>query len=92
MRLGSTYFALFPRNTSEPPTAPSLVSHIALRAATYEEFRSAWSELVRRGVPCEFGDHEISHSIYFSDPDGLELEITTYDVPNRECPLQNAQL
>jgi catechol-2,3-dioxygenase len=37
--------------------------------------------LQSRGVPFQFSDHEIAHSIYFTDPDGFLLEITTYDVP-----------
>jgi len=28
----------------------------------------------------EFQNHGIAHSIYFRDPDGHELEITTYEV------------
>jgi len=39
--------------------------------------RSAREE---RGIKFEFQDHEISHSIYFRDPDGHALEITTYDL------------
>ena len=35
-------------------------------------------ELKRRGIQFEFQDHEISHSIYFRDIDGHQLEITTY--------------
>jgi catechol 2,3-dioxygenase-like lactoylglutathione lyase family enzyme len=33
-----------------------------------------------RGISFQFRDHEIAHSIYFYDPDGVMLEITTYDV------------
>jgi catechol-2,3-dioxygenase len=25
-------------------------------------------------------DHGVSHSIYFEDPDGVELELTTYEL------------
>jgi catechol-2,3-dioxygenase len=41
---------------------------------------AAQQELKTRGVAFEFQDHEISESIYFQDPDGHELEITTYEV------------
>ena len=37
-------------------------------------------ELEKRGIKFEFQDHEIAHSIYFRDPDGHQLEITTYEV------------
>jgi len=36
--------------------------------------------LKKRGIKFEFQDHEIAHSIYFRDPDGHQLEITTYQV------------
>jgi catechol-2,3-dioxygenase len=54
--------------------------HLALRA-NRKNFLAAQEELKRRGIQFEFSDHEISHSIYFRDPDGHELEITTYDLP-----------
>jgi catechol 2,3-dioxygenase-like lactoylglutathione lyase family enzyme len=37
-------------------------------------------ELKKRGIKFEFQDHEIALSIYFRDPDGHQLEITTYEV------------
>jgi len=45
-----------------------------------KEFSSRSRELKQRGIYFEFQDHEISNSIYFSDPDGHKLEITTYDL------------
>ncbi len=53
--------------------------HLAFRA-NRKNFLAAQDELKQRGVRFEFQDHEISHSIYFSDPDGHKLEITTYDL------------
>ena len=53
--------------------------HLAFRA-NRENFLGAQHELKKRGIKFEFQDHEISHSIYFRDPDGHELEITTYDL------------
>ena len=71
LRLGSTLLTLFPEKAGEqPPTAPGRVWHLALRAATYEHFQSAQAELQSRGIAFQFRDHEISHSIYFTDPDG----------------------
>ncbi len=37
-------------------------------------------ELKERGIDFEFEDHKIAHSIYFRDPDGFDLEITTYEI------------
>ena len=36
--------------------------------------------LAAEGVEVQFSDHGISHSIYFDDPDGHQLELTTYEV------------
>ena len=43
-------------------------------------FEQAQQELKARGIEFEFQDHMISHSIYFNDPDGHQIELTTYDV------------
>jgi catechol 2,3-dioxygenase-like lactoylglutathione lyase family enzyme len=53
--------------------------HLAFRA-NRKNFLAAQEELKSRGIKFEFQDHEISHSIYFRDPDGHELEITTYEL------------
>jgi len=81
LRLGPTYITLFPRKENEPAPAVSQAWHLALRAATYADFQSAQTGLQAKGIPLQFRDHEIAHSIYFSDPDGFLLEITTYDIP-----------
>ena len=56
------------------------IDHLALRAATSADFQSAQTELHSKGISFQFRDHEISHSVHFSDPDGFLLEITTYDI------------
>ena len=81
--LGETSIALFPLGT-DPTNASSSgrtvgMLHLALRADR-RNFVDSQQELKRRGIPFQFQDHEISHSIYFLDPDGIRLEITTYDV------------
>ena len=84
LRLGSTFITLFPRKADEQASsATGSAWHLALRAATYADFQSAQRELQTQGG-FQFRDHEIAHSIYFSDPDGFLLEITTYDVPRDE--------
>jgi catechol 2,3-dioxygenase-like lactoylglutathione lyase family enzyme len=80
---GNTGIALFPMSSHAGP--PSSVRsgirmlHLAFRA-TSENFLAAQRELEKRGIKFEFQDHEISHSIYFRDPDGHQLEVTTYEV------------
>jgi catechol 2,3-dioxygenase-like lactoylglutathione lyase family enzyme len=80
---GTTALALFPRKSSEGPAAASRggtgMLHLAFRASR-AGFLHAQVELKGRGIPFEFTDHEISQSIYFNDPDGHNLEITTYEL------------
>src|SRR5437588_8498888 len=53
--------------------------HFAFRTDR-ENFLRAQDELKKRAISFDFQDHEISHSIYFRDPDGHEIEITTYQL------------
>ena len=79
---GTTALALFPsRGESSSDTSRRGVRmlHLAFRT-TRAGFLAAQEELQQRGIAFEFQDHEISQSIYFRDPDGHELEITTYEV------------
>ena len=80
---GGTCIALFKakgENPIPPPGWSSLaVMHIAFRADR-KNFEEAKKVLNEKGVEFEFQDHDIAHSIYFKDPDGHELEITTYEM------------
>jgi catechol 2,3-dioxygenase-like lactoylglutathione lyase family enzyme len=82
---GSTALALFPVRgdrasaKAQPERDAIAMLHLAFRVDA-EGFRRAKDELTRRGIAWEFQDHEVSHSIYFEDPDGHRLEITTYEV------------
>jgi catechol 2,3-dioxygenase-like lactoylglutathione lyase family enzyme len=69
-------FALFAAPQGE--TGP-LVRHVALRVDRVN-FEAAQEDLRERGISFEFQDHGAAHSIYFEDPDGLMLELTTYEV------------
>jgi catechol 2,3-dioxygenase-like lactoylglutathione lyase family enzyme len=80
---GTTAIALFPARDRDSgksrPRAEIRILHLAFRADR-KNFLAAQDDLKRRGIRFEFQDHEISHSIYFHDPDGHELEITTYEI------------
>ena len=83
MGTGTTLIALFPVGTDRPDPVPDrgaiAMRHLAFRADAVN-FAAAQRELATRAIPFEFQDHQISHSIYFVDPDGHRLEITTYDL------------
>ena len=77
---GTTALALFPlRGSGDVGRAGIRMLHLAFRTSR-GGFVAAQQELQHRGVTFTFEDHEISQSIYFRDPDGHELEITTYEV------------
>ena len=73
---GTTALALFPAKSDEPVRGGIRMLHLAF-GASRKNFLAAQEELKQRGIKFEFEDHEISHSIYFHDPDGHVLEITT---------------
>jgi len=76
---GTTALALFPAKSDEPARGGIRMLHLAFRASR-KNFLAAQEELKQRGIKFEFEDHEISHSIYFHDPDGHILEITTNEL------------
>jgi catechol 2,3-dioxygenase-like lactoylglutathione lyase family enzyme len=53
--------------------------HIAFNVAV-EDFDETVEEIRARGIPFTYDDHGISLSIYFFDPDGNWIEITTFDL------------
>ncbi len=79
--IGGTAIALFPVQGPAPKPRPAgdvlAMRHVAFRADA-ENFATAQRELSARGLEFEFQNHGIAHSIYFHDPDGHEIEITTY--------------
>jgi len=80
---GSTGLALFPaRGSGAPPAGhPDGLAmwHLAFRADR-RNFDRAREQLGSRDIDFSFSDHGLAHSIYFHDPDGHLIEITTYEV------------
>ena len=80
---GGTSVALFPVQGSAPGGRPGrdvlAMRHLAFRVDSVN-FARARAALAERGIAVQYQDHGIAHSIYFHDPDGHELEITTYDL------------
>jgi catechol 2,3-dioxygenase-like lactoylglutathione lyase family enzyme len=83
MNAGGSGLALFPRE-SHPASGPEgaepeiRILHIAFRVDR-EGFDEARDALAADGVEARFSDHDISHSLYFNDPDGHQIELTTYE-------------
>ena len=65
----------------QPPPGRNVLAmrHVAFRADS-DSFTRVQRELTRRQIAFEFQDHGIAHSIYLHDPNGHEIEITTYDL------------
>jgi catechol 2,3-dioxygenase-like lactoylglutathione lyase family enzyme/quercetin dioxygenase-like cupin family protein len=79
---GGSGLALFRvEGSPKPPPGRDVLGmrHLAFRADR-ANFLKAQDILRARGLDVEFQDHVVSQSIYFKDPDGHEIEITTYDV------------
>lgn len=81
--IGATSLAIFPAKGSQPhpPPGPDTLCfrHVAFRASR-SNFERAREALRERGIEPEFQDHGIAHSIYVLDPDGHQIEITTYEL------------
>jgi catechol 2,3-dioxygenase-like lactoylglutathione lyase family enzyme len=71
---------------AEPsPNTPSWVNHIALRVDSVAALLAAKARLEAAGVEVlGITDHHIIESIYFFDPNGIRLELTTPTVPDAE--------
>jgi catechol-2,3-dioxygenase len=70
---GTIHLALFERPADRCRSTIAL----AADAASFGEWRAHLSESLAR--PIDPVDHQLSWSLYFSDPDGNPFEITSYD-------------
>ena len=79
---GVTCLALFPVGTDRPQPPPArgtlAMRHVAFRVDRVN-FARAQAALVARGIAYRVEDHAAALSLYFADPDGHQLEITTYE-------------
>ena len=80
---GESGLALFPVQGSSPQPSPGrdvlTMRHVAFRVSA-ANFEKARRQLVARGIAIEFQDHQIAQSLYLHDPDGHEIELTTYEL------------
>jgi catechol 2,3-dioxygenase-like lactoylglutathione lyase family enzyme len=79
--VGTTSLALFQSPVPDPAPPPGRgvlsMRHIAFRIDR-AGFEHARTELEAHGLAPRFEDHGEAHSLYIADPDGHQLEITTY--------------
>ena len=78
--LGETSVAFFPTNDPDVPLPAGLPIHHLAFHVDRVNFKAAQETLRQKGIEFEFQDHKIVHSIYFYDPDGYLLELTTYEL------------
>lgn len=81
-----SYVAFFDLGTGETPkpspNTPKWVQHLALEVPSMGELEMIHARLKAAGVDViGVVDHEFIQSIYFFDPNGLRLEITTRTEP-----------
>ncbi|WP_040678021.1 VOC family protein [Nitratireductor pacificus] len=81
MRDGShiAFFDLGDNVKAEPSAnTPAWVNHLALAVGSLDELHDAKARLEAAGIPIlGVTDHHFIHSIYFFDPNGIRLELTT---------------
>ena len=60
---------------TQRPTLTGL-HHLALQVGSHDELKTCYQELKAHGVPIAGTvDHKITHSVYFSDPEGNMVEL-----------------
>ena len=81
--IGTTSIALFPVVGRDPRPRPGRDSiamrHLAFRVSA-SNLEQGKQLLTRRDIPFTEQHHQIAKSIYFFDPDGHEIELTTYEL------------
>ena len=72
--------ALFQAQVETAERAPESTGlrHVAFTVGR-DDLASAQTRLREHGVEFRFEDHGNAHSVYFPDPDGNVIELTTYD-------------
>ena len=84
---GKTGVAVFPANFDEPVKFTGAknvkIDHFAFRV-TETEFEKALERLRELAIKHEVQNHHYFESVYFTDPDGHGVELTTLVVPEEE--------
>ncbi len=80
MGAGETCVALFPSRDGSDAPATIRMLHLAFRVDR-AGFDASRAHLHAAGISFRDVEHENCWSLYFADPDGHQLELTTYDAP-----------
>lgn len=84
MLAGESGVAIFHASSADPDTVHDKQNTITMRHFAFrvdrENFGRAQERMRWLSVDFREEDHGVSHSIYIRDPDGHEIEITTYEV------------
>ena len=78
--IGDTSVAFFPTDDPDVPLPAGLPIHHLAFLVDRVNFKAAHVTLRQKGIEFEFQDHKIVHSLYFYEPDGHLIELTTYDL------------
>ena len=70
--------ALFPNDDGGPVPVDDPMRHVGCRTSR-RGLEAAKRELAARGLEVEEGDYAVAWSVYLPDPDGYQVEITTYE-------------
>jgi catechol 2,3-dioxygenase-like lactoylglutathione lyase family enzyme len=70
--------ALFPKEDGGPVPVDDPMRHVGFRTSR-RGLEAAKTELRARGIEFEEGDYGVAWSVYLPDPDGYQVEITTYE-------------
>jgi catechol 2,3-dioxygenase-like lactoylglutathione lyase family enzyme len=70
--------ALFPNENGGPIPVDDPMRHVGFRTSR-RGLELAKAELLANGIEFHEGDYGVAWSVYLPDPDGYQVEITTYE-------------
>jgi len=76
---GDACVALFEPAEGDAAGRDGVNRHFAIRLDR-ANFAACRAALVAHGIDAELWDHAICHSLYVRDPDGHQVELTTYEI------------
>jgi len=78
LEAGGSGVALFHNEDGRPVPVDDPMRHVGFRTSR-RGLEAAKAELRARGIEFHEGDYGVAWSVYLPDPDGYQVEITTYE-------------